>query len=83
MHIRLQVKLFPVDQVDFIGRFETFEEDLRTIMTKLGIQDKEIPHRNASQHEHYSKYYTPRTRDIIARKYKQDIEAFGYQFEMR
>ena len=81
VHIRLQVKLFPADQVDFIGRFEYFEDDLRTILKKIGIAPFEIPHRNATSHEHYSRYYTKRTPDIIARKYKADIETFGYQFE--
>lgn len=80
-HIRLQTTLFPKNNVDFIGRFENFEDDLRHVLSVLGLDDVEIPHANASTHDHYSLYYTERTRKIIARKYKSDIDAFGYTFE--
>lgn len=80
-HIRLQTKLLPVKDLDFIGRFEQFEEDLKLVLDKIGIEGYEIEHRNKSVHKHYSAYYTARTREIIERKYKKDIETFGYTFE--
>ena len=82
-HIRLQTALIPVDEVDFIGHTENFANDMRYVMTVLGFANLEIPHKHSSQHEHYSHYYTERTKKIIARKYKKDIEAFGYTFEYK
>lgn len=82
-HIRLQTTLMPVEEVDFIGRFENFEEDLKLILFALGLEGVDIPHKNKSKHDHYSKYYTERTKEIITRKYKDDIEAFGYDFETK
>lgn len=80
-HIRLQTQLIPIDQIDFIGHFETFSEDLQYIASNLGIILKEIPHQNQTHHSHYTQYYSEETKRIIDRKYKKDIEAFGYQFE--
>ncbi len=80
-HIKLQTKLLPYYKVDFIGHFETFSEDLQHVLKTIGLKNVEIPKKNASEHAHYSKYYTERTKNIIAKKYKADIEAFGYRFE--
>lgn len=80
-HIKLQVKLFPIKELDFIGRLETFSEDLKYVLTMLNIGDVPEEHKNASQHEHYSRYYNEKTKNIIAKKYKADIKAFGYKFE--
>lgn len=80
-HIRAQTALVPLNHVDFIGRFENFEDDLKHVLNVLGMNDVEIPHKNPSFHEHYSTYYTEETKNIIARIYEDDINTFGYQFE--
>lgn len=82
-HIKLQTKMFPYFHVNFIGRFETFEKDLRYVLKAIGLKDVNIPKANPSRHKHYSQYYTARTKKIIARKYEADIEAFGYRFETK
>lgn len=81
IHIKLQTASFPIEEMDFIGRFESFEEDLTYVLQAIGATDINIEHVNPSNHLHYSHYYTDRTREIIARKYKDDIDAFGYHFE--
>lgn len=80
-HIRPQSSLIPVHDVDFIGRLETFSQDLSYVLSVIDIPDQEIPKKNATAHKHYSEYYNERTKQIIADKYKDDIEAFGYEFE--
>ena len=56
------------------------EKDWAFVAQKLGLEEK-LPHRRANPHaRHYTEYYTPRTRDIIAEKFKVDIERFGYEF---
>jgi len=65
---------------DFIGKFERLEEDWAFVAEKLGITET-LPHRRASlRTRHYTEYYTARTREIIATKFKADIEHFGYDF---
>lgn len=80
-HIRLQTALVPFKDIDFLGRFENFHNDLNEVMNILGIHLESIPQKNPSDHLHYSHYYNERTKQIIARKYKKDIEAFAYEFE--
>jgi hypothetical protein len=66
---------------DFIGRFERLERDWAFVADKLGIAEKTLPHaRENPRARHYTEYYTPRTRDLIAQKFRVDIEHFGYQF---
>lgn len=65
---------------DFIGRFERLEEDWTFVAQKLRITEK-LPHiRNNPRARHYTEYYTSRTRDLIATRFKLDIEQFGYEF---
>ena len=68
--------------VDFIGRFESLEADWAQIAERLRLP-AELPHANANpeQRPHYSEFYTPRSRDVIAGKFAVDIEYFGYAFE--
>ena len=80
-HIRLQSKLFPINELDFIGRFESLEEDLKFISIRLGIKEYENIHLNASQHMHYSTYYDEECKNIVFEKYRADIELFHYHFE--
>ncbi|HEV2209150.1 MAG TPA: sulfotransferase family protein [Verrucomicrobiae bacterium] len=67
---------------DFIGRFETLEEDWARIARILGIQEQ-LPHknRNPRRTRHYTEYYSPDTRARIAEKFRVDIERFGYEFD--
>ena len=81
VHFRLQTVLVPIEEMDFIGRFENLENDLNLLMEMLELENREILHLNKTEHTHYSHYYTDETRDIIARIYKTDIEAFNYKFE--
>ena len=65
---------------DFIGKFERLDEDWAFVAKKLGVSESCLikdPIRGA---RHYTEYYTPRTRDIIANKFKVDIERFDYEF---
>lgn len=67
--------------LDYIGKFENIDKDWEYIRSRIGI-NAPLPHanRNPANSRHYSEYYNPRTRDIIARKFSVDIERFGYEF---
>jgi hypothetical protein len=80
-------KAYLVDQsgrvkVDFIGRYEHFEDDVRRLFARLGIPIGHIPRLLPSgAGKHYAAYYNPRSRAFIADYFREDIEEFGYQFE--
>jgi hypothetical protein len=67
--------------VDFVGRFERLQDDWKTVCDRLGI-DETLPHanKNPERAKHYTEYYTEETQQIIAEKFKVDIDYFGYEF---
>lgn len=72
----------PIDaNLDFMMRFEHLEADLDHVLKHLGLPAAELPHRNRSKREHYATYYTPRTRQLVADKFAEEIELGGYTFE--
>ncbi len=65
--------------VDFVGRFERFDEDLRAVCARIGVTPPAVvPHVNAYAHDPYETFYDDETRAIVARTWGRDIDAFGY-----
>jgi len=80
-HIRLQSRLFPCNDVDFIGRFENFNSDVKFVLNKIGMGVKDIAKLNTSgRKKNYRDYYNENTREIIRKKYAKDIKIFKYSF---
>ncbi len=40
----------------------------------------QLPHENRTEHEHYTRYYDPETIRLVAQRYGEDIERFGYRY---
>ena len=81
-HFRPQIEYINSD-LDFIGRFENFSNDLESVSSLIGIDFdvKELPHEKKSKRDSYSKYYNKHTRSIIQNLYSEEINKFGYEFK--
>lgn len=71
-------------KIDHYIRYEHLEQDFEHVVDTLGLYNVELPRFKTSQKkikEHYSYYYTPETRKIVAEGFKDYIEKFDYKFE--
>lgn len=66
--------------VDFIGRYETLEQDFAAVCDQVGLK-YHLPHLNTSSHRDYKALYTPKTSALVAEAFREDIEFFGYTFD--
>lgn len=72
--------------MDFIGKTENLENDLRFIFKKINLDWSENiwgKYKNSnrgSYKKHYTEYYNNKTNKMIGEKFAKDIEYFGYQF---
>ena len=71
--------------VDFVGRYEHLERDFAVVRERLKLDAAiELPHHNqgaAKSVRDFRDCYTTRTREIVARVYRRDVELFDYAFE--
>jgi hypothetical protein len=75
--------LLPLSRFDIVGRFESFEDDARKVLARLGAPDRDDPIVTFSPHatrasDRVDDFYDPQTRAIVRRLYRADFEALGY-----
>ena len=68
---------------DYIGQVETFQEDIDILCRfYFEIQPKILPHLNATEHEHYSRYYDEATRQVVTTLERGVLDCgYDYEFE--
>jgi hypothetical protein len=66
--------------VDFIGRFESLQDDYNKVMKAIGLPGKNLKHINKYDRDDYRKYYTEEDIEKVKCLYKRDIEYFKYTF---
>lgn len=68
------------DQIDYFLRFENLNSDYEKLCNEIGIDYIPLVVRNKSKRLPYQDYYTPKTMDLVKRKFKCEIDTFGYEF---
>ena len=76
-------------KLDFLGRFENYQEDFNKLCKNLDM-DLKLPHHNTRNkikgpghypHKYYSTYYNDESYELITKAFSEDIKYFGYKFE--
>jgi chondroitin 4-sulfotransferase 11 len=80
--LHLRPMSFYLDKpIDFIGKYEKLNKDFFILCDKIGIA-RAIPNKlRVTEHKTYKSHYNKKTKDIVSRLYKVDIEKFNYSFE--
>lgn len=70
-------------QIDLVGKFENFEEDVRQLLQELDIDYRDkLPHRTyknaGANRKNYLDYYDHRSLKIVNRLFQRDFAAFDY-----
>jgi hypothetical protein len=67
--------------LDYLGRFETMDQDFQGVCQELGIRGLPRPFVQAVQvPRDYKEYYTPSTQRLVGERFADDIRLFDYSF---
>lgn len=84
VHFKSQYNFFVDKQwnfiPNFIGKFENLNEDRKKICDNIWVEWYNLPHLMRSNHKSYKKYYNEKTKNMISKRYKKDLEMFWYNF---
>jgi len=67
--------------IDFVGNFETIQDDFNHALDEIGLPRVALPHINKSKHKHFTECYSEQGRSLVAEMFKEDVDKFGYTFD--
>lgn len=67
--------------LDFIGNFESIDDDFQKVVDITGFGKKLEKHNVTKRKKRYKDVYDQEMIDIVRNLYKKDVEIFGYEFE--
>jgi hypothetical protein len=68
--------------LDRIIRFENLADEMAGLLAELGFRNRTLPHLNRGKgNPDYRAAYTDEAAELVARRYRDEIEMFGYRFE--
>jgi len=69
------------NMLDFVGKVENLENDLKYAFKQIGLPERKIVHNNKSDHAPYTDAYTEQWMiDVVRERYIEDINYFNYEF---
>ena len=69
------------NMLDFVGKVENLEHDVKYAFKQIGLSEPSIVHENKSEHKPYADVYDEQWMiDAVAERYKDDIKHFDYEF---
>jgi len=68
--------------VDFIGKFESLEKDLKKVSELNGLKMKQLEHLGSSNRKDYREYYDSDSQKLLVKTFKKDFEFLGYSTDL-
>lgn len=69
-----------LEEIDYCIKFESLKDDLQNVLDHLGIKREKVLHKNKSKHKNYREYYNEKLKQLVAEKFHEEINFFGYKF---
>jgi len=79
-HFISQHTFLKMDDLDFVGYFESIQTDFNVVTDAVGLKRQAVPHLNRTDREDYQDLYDDRTKALVAKRFATDINLFGYKF---
>lgn len=79
-YYQLKLSNYISDDLDYVGRVENIEEDMRKIGEMIGVEVKYVPHKNKSKRKEYKTYYDDELIAKVHEIFGDDLDKFGYEF---
>ena len=67
--------------VDRVFRFEAFADGVKSVSRLLGVGIVEVPDKRPRPYDNYWEHYDAASKARVEAIYREDIDAFGYEFE--
>jgi chondroitin 4-sulfotransferase 11 len=71
----------PIDNINFIGRFENLTSDFEKLKNKLQLKTNIKHHHKTTFRKKYTEYYNTNTYDLVTELYADDIKKFNYSYD--
>ncbi|MEZ5536104.1 MAG: sulfotransferase family 2 domain-containing protein [Thiolinea sp.] len=77
------VDLHGVKQVDFLGHYESLNDDFHTVCRHIGAQAFDLPHKRKAtdRQQDFRSYYADDVAELVAQHFQRDIDMLEYQFD--
>ena len=69
------------ENIDFFIRYESINQDFDYVCKQIGIPSVQLPHRNVSNHLHFSVYYDEELIEIVRDLFNDEISYFNYKLD--
>jgi hypothetical protein len=68
--------------VDFVGRYESLEQDFTEACRRIGVAPPTLLHKRQAtdRKKDYRSYYSDELAEMVAQRFEPDIRIFGYSF---
>jgi len=69
------------NNLDFIIKYESLNDDFKRVCGLIGIPWVPLPIRNKSKREPYAVYFDDELVELVRKRFSDEINHFGYEFE--